>query len=223
MAAASYSLMNNVTNNRLTLNTARRNHNQPRASASLNIINQNSLSHLRFSIFSANQGLSLSTASQRSSLAHRKLYKKMDATVYASVQPGLPVPTPSPSGSNWKGWILGAFLSIILPLLRHKSPLLTLKSKVDMVVGTIDTVAEVIEMVAEGVEKVADQVADQLPEGHLKGAIECVESIAHEAAKDAHLADQFLDKIVEVEEGLLKKIESKETVEAQKQEDEAAQ
>lgn len=30
-------------------------------------------------------------------------------------------------------------------------------------------------------------------------------------------------QIVEVEEGLLKKIESKETVEAQKQEDEAAQ
>ncbi|KAI3852297.1 hypothetical protein MKX03_018942 [Papaver bracteatum] len=220
MAAISYSLMNNVTNNRLTLNTARQNHKQPQASASLNIINQNSLSHLRFSSFLENQGLSIS---QKSSLAHRKLYRKMDATVYASVQPGLPVPTPSPSGSNWKGWILGAFLSIILPLLRHKSPFLTLKSKVDMVVGTIDTVAEVIEMVAEGVEKVADQVADQLPEGHLKGAIECVESIAHEAAKDAHLADQFLDKIVEVEEGLLKKIESIETVEAQKQEDEAAQ
>ncbi|KAI3942223.1 hypothetical protein MKW92_029049 [Papaver armeniacum] len=204
MAATSYSLMSNVTNNRLTLNTGRRNYNQPPASASLNTIDQ------RFSSFLANQGLSLSMVTRRSSLVHRKLYKKMDATVYASVQPGLPVPTPSPSGSNWKGWILGAFLSIILPLLRHKSPFLTLKSKVDMVVGTIDTVAEVIEMVAEGVEKVADQVADQLPE-------------AHEAAKDAHLADQFLDKIVEVEEGLLEKIESKETVEAQKQEDEAAQ
>ncbi|KAI3952429.1 hypothetical protein MKX01_005296 [Papaver californicum] len=223
MAATSYSLMSNVTNNQLTLGTRGRKCDQPQAAGSLNIINQTLLSHLRFSSFLENQG-TLSMVSQRSSSAHRKLYKKMDPTVYASVQPGLPVPTPSPSGSNWKGWILGAFLSIILPLLRHRSPFLTLKSKVDMVVGTIDTVAEVIEMVAEGVEKVADQVADQLPEGHLKGAIECVESIAHEAAKDAHLADQFLDKIVEVEEGLLKKIESKENVETKKQEeDEAAQ
>lgn len=61
---------------------------------------------------------------------------------------------------------------------------------------TVEDVAEFVEMVAEGVEKVAEDVSDNLPAGKLKDAIDRIEEVAETAAKDAHLVDDFIDKVI---------------------------
>ncbi|KAF8404662.1 hypothetical protein HHK36_009550 [Tetracentron sinense] len=151
--------------------------------------------------FQANHGLfSLSTGHR----VHSKSDKKMDMTVYNSVEPGAPLsPGGTPSNSR-KFWILGAVSWIILPFLKHKwGPLLALKNKVDTVVDRVESVVDVVEMVAEKVEKIADEVADKLPEGgKLKDTVSFVEIIAKEAAKDANLAEEFIHKVEEVEKEL---------------------
>ncbi|KAI9200851.1 hypothetical protein LWI28_014084 [Acer negundo] len=61
---------------------------------------------------------------------------------------------------------------------------------------TAEHVAEIVEDVAEKVEKVAEEVADHLPQGgRLKDAVTLIENVAKETAKDAHLADQFIEKV----------------------------
>ncbi|KAI5324727.1 hypothetical protein L3X38_033800 [Prunus dulcis] len=72
--------------------------------------------------------------------------------------------------------------------------------EVDMIVDNVEAVVEVVEQVAEKVEEVADEIGDRLPDGKLKVAADLVESLAREAAKDAHLADQLIEKAEEVED-----------------------
>nr|DAD22032.1 TPA_asm: hypothetical protein HUJ06_023495 [Nelumbo nucifera] len=105
------------------------------------------------------------------------------------------------TNTKMRNWIFGMLISIILPFWRNKwAPLLTLKREVDTVVETIENVVNVVEVVAEEVENVADEIAKKLPEGgKLKEAVCAVEHIAKEAAKDAHLAEEFLEKVEEVE------------------------
>ncbi|XP_010272973.1 PREDICTED: uncharacterized protein LOC104608631 [Nelumbo nucifera] len=145
--------------------------------------------------FLANRGLLSLGILSFSGRVLNKTNTKMDVTVYSSVQPG-----GSPSNS-WRNWIFGMLISIILPFWRNKwAPLLTLKREVDTVVETIENVVNVVEVVAEEVENVADEIAKKLPEGgKLKEAVCAVEHIAKEAAKDAHLAEEFLEKVEEVE------------------------
>lgn len=64
-----------------------------------------------------------------------------------------------------------------------------------MIVDNVEAVVEVVEQVAEKVEEVADEIGDRLPDGKLKVAADLVESLAREAAKDAHLADQLIEKV----------------------------
>ncbi|KAK0577337.1 hypothetical protein LWI29_031506 [Acer saccharum] len=65
---------------------------------------------------------------------------------------------------------------------------------------TAEHVAEIVEDVAEKVEKVAEEVADHLPQGgRLKDAVTLIENVAKETAKDANLADQFIEKVEDVE------------------------
>ncbi|KAF4366745.1 hypothetical protein F8388_020107 [Cannabis sativa] len=124
------------------------------------------------------------------------------------------------TGAPWnsfQGWVLGLVISLILPFYRNKwGPLLSIKRKVDMAVNTVEAVAEAVEKVAEKVEDIADDIADNLPDnGKLKDAVLFIEKVAHETAKDAHLLDDFIEKVEELEE----KVES--FLEGSVQEDEA--
>lgn len=48
---------------------------------------------------------------------------------------------------------------------------------------------------AEKVEEIADEIGDHLPDGKLKGTFDLIENIAKETAKDAHIVDQFIEKV----------------------------
>uniref|UniRef100_A0A6N2MLG0 Pterin-binding domain-containing protein n=1 Tax=Salix viminalis TaxID=40686 RepID=A0A6N2MLG0_SALVM len=67
---------------------------------------------------------------------------------------------------------------------------------------TTETVAETVEKVADKLDKVAEDLADILPEGKLKQAVRVIEDIAEEAEKDAHLVDEAIEKLEEIEIGL---------------------
>ena len=45
-------------------------------------------------------------------------------------------------------------------------------------------------------EEVADEIGDHLPDGKLKGAFDLIENIAKETAKDAHIVDEFIEKVL---------------------------
>ncbi|KAK1555380.1 hypothetical protein Q3G72_025586 [Acer saccharum] len=122
--------------------------------------------------------------------------------VYSSTLPEPPlVPNSDPSPQSWKIWILGMVISVILPFWRNKwGSFQRLKNEVEAEMETAEHVAEIVEDVAEKVEKVAEEVADHLPQGgRLKDAVTLIENVAKETAKDAHLADQFIEKVEDVE------------------------
>ncbi|XP_065880480.1 uncharacterized protein [Euphorbia lathyris] len=120
--------------------------------------------------------------------------------VHAGVDPG-PVVSPDLSSIPWKNWIIGMLIAVILPFWKNKFwPLTKLKDRVDSIVENVEEVAEGIENVAEGIDKVAEELADHLPEGgRLQKAAMFVEDAAEQAAKNAHLLDQFIDKVQELE------------------------
>ncbi|XP_044475122.1 uncharacterized protein LOC123203030 [Mangifera indica] len=123
--------------------------------------------------------------------------------VYSGVQPGSSPPDCFPG--SWKMWLLGIALSAIFPFWANKwGPFKIFEKKIEAVVETVEDVAEFVEMVAEGVEKVAEDVSDNLPAGKLKDAIDRIEEVAETAAKDAHLVDDFIDKV----EGLEKQVDT---------------
>ncbi|XP_057974238.1 uncharacterized protein LOC131162099 [Malania oleifera] len=90
-------------------------------------------------------------------------------------------------------------LTIILPFLKHKwGPLLKLTREIETAAEATEHVTEMVEKVAEEVEKVTEEVVDELPEGgKLKKAVAFVENVAKETAKDAHLAQDIIEKVEE--------------------------
>lgn len=65
---------------------------------------------------------------------------------------------------------------------------------------TAELVVDVVEKVAEEVVEIADDLGDQLAEGgKLKCAVDFVENVAIEIAKDANLAQDVLHKVEKVE------------------------
>ncbi|XP_052190425.1 uncharacterized protein LOC127800062 [Diospyros lotus] len=124
--------------------------------------------------------------------------------VHGGLQSGGPLPSEPPPSlwPNTATWILAAMMTLGLPFLRHKwGPLFKFSKEAEAVVETADHVAEVIEDVAEGVEKVMEEVAGELPEGGRLGhAVEFIENVAQETAKDAHLAGDIIDKVEKMEE-----------------------
>ncbi|CAK9149029.1 unnamed protein product [Ilex paraguariensis] len=149
-----------------------------------------------------------------------KRTSKMDFAVFAGVQAGGPVPS-GPPPNSWKNWILGIVMTVILPLLSHKwGPLLKLKDGIETVVETAEEIAEAVEKVAEEVGKVAEEIADDLPEnGKLRNALTFIENVAKETARDAQLADEFIEKVEEVQEKLESFVE--EAIDEAKQKSEA--
>ncbi|KVI06829.1 uncharacterized protein LOC112509920 [Cynara cardunculus var. scolymus] len=135
--------------------------------------------------------------------------------------PGVPLPSGPPSGSM-RNWIVGIVLTFVLPFITHKwGPLIVLKNKVDTVVDTAEYIMETIEDVAERVDKVIDNITDELPENsRLRKTMEAVDGVVEGLAKSAHLANDIIDKVEEVEdklESLIIQEEVKEKEEVSKQ------
>ncbi|KAI7746012.1 hypothetical protein M8C21_005352, partial [Ambrosia artemisiifolia] len=117
--------------------------------------------------------------------------------------PGVPLPSGSPSGSM-RNWIVGIVLTFVLPFCTHKwGPLLLIKNKVDNVVNTAEYIMETIESVAEKVDNVIDNITDDLPENSsLRKTMEAVDELVEGVAKSAHIANDIIDKVEEVEDRL---------------------
>ncbi|KAJ8772228.1 hypothetical protein K2173_027405 [Erythroxylum novogranatense] len=132
---------------------------------------------------------------------------KMDMAVQSGSGAGPSLPS-DPFPGSWKVWIIGMVISAVLPFWRGKWwPLMNLKDTVESAVEAVDQVADIVEKVAEEVEKVAEAVADHLPEGEIKEAVEFVENLAEETAKGAHLAEEVIDKVEEIGKGVESLIE----------------
>ncbi|KAI3760773.1 hypothetical protein L1987_51172 [Smallanthus sonchifolius] len=125
-----------------------------------------------------------------------------------SIQPGNHPPT-GDSLSSWQQWI-GIITALIVPFFTRKwTSLLKIKDEVDTVVEETEKIVDRIEEVAETVDKVAKDVADHLPEGgKLRNAVVFVEGVAEEIAREAHLVDDFLHEVEEVEEKVELLVES---------------
>ncbi|XP_076909639.1 uncharacterized protein LOC143566991 [Bidens hawaiensis] len=117
--------------------------------------------------------------------------------------PGVPLPSGSPSGSM-RNWIVGIVITFVLPFCTHKwGPLLVLKNRVDNVVDTAEYIMETIEAVAEKVDNVIDHITDDLPENStLRKTMEAVDELVEGVAKSAHIANNIIDKVEEVEDKL---------------------
>ncbi|KAE8099958.1 hypothetical protein FH972_017900 [Carpinus fangiana] len=128
---------------------------------------------------------------------------KTKMAVCCGVLPGAPLPPlPSdPSPGSWKIWIFGMVATVIIPFLGNKwGPLLKLKREIDTAADRVEAVAEAIEKVADQVDKAAEDIADDLPAGgKLKEAVTFIEHLAEQAAKDAQLVDDTIEKAEEVE------------------------
>ncbi|KAJ9560421.1 hypothetical protein OSB04_005581 [Centaurea solstitialis] len=75
------------------------------------------------------------------------------------------------------------------------------KDEVDAVIDETEKITDYVEDVAETVDKVAKDVADHLPEGgEWRNAVVFVEGVAEEIAREAHLVEDFLHEVEEVEE-----------------------
>ncbi|XP_047269239.1 uncharacterized protein LOC107871972 isoform X2 [Capsicum annuum] len=107
------------------------------------------------------------------------------------------LPGKSPS-SEWKKWLLGFFLPILLPAFKNKvSPLQLLKSNVDKALKTVETMTEIVEEVAEEVEKVAEEVEKKLPgDSKFKESLDSIENLAKGAVKYANQAQDIIHKVV---------------------------
>ncbi|KAH0989180.1 hypothetical protein GBA52_000663 [Prunus armeniaca] len=127
---------------------------------------------------------------------------KMDVVVNG-VEPGTPLPSDPSSGTSWKLWLVGILISVVVPFWKNKWwPLQKFREQVETTLDSVEDVAELVEKVAGEVEKVADDIADHLPQGDLQKAARFVENVAREAAKDASLADDLIEKVEDVEKEL---------------------
>ncbi|KAI3685268.1 hypothetical protein L6452_34508 [Arctium lappa] len=121
-----------------------------------------------------------------------------------SCQPGNPLPPspPPPPPTSWQQWIFGLITTVIVPFFSRKwTKILKLKDEVDTVIEETEKIADYVEEVAETVDKVAKDVVDHLPEGgQWRNAAVFVEGVAEEIAREAHLVEDFLHEVEEVEE-----------------------
>ncbi|GMN35233.1 hypothetical protein TIFTF001_005166 [Ficus carica] len=105
------------------------------------------------------------------------------------------VPSNSDPGS-WKLWLVGVFMTVIIPFWRNKwSPLQKLQQKVEQVVDTAQAVTDMVDDVVEEVEKVADEIGDRLPEGKLREAAQHVEDLAHKTSESIDRLEDVLEKV----------------------------
>nr|GLL39707.1 uncharacterized protein LOC109184813 [Ipomoea trifida] len=110
-----------------------------------------------------------------------------------------------PSDNSWLGWAVG--LGVSLPLVTAQ--LIALSKQVEAAAEAVEKVAEVVEHVAHDVDKAAEDFKEKLPEGSLKNIVESIEHLAEETAKDAHIVEDLMDKVEEVDEKLVEFLSQK--------------
>ncbi|CAN6293753.1 unnamed protein product [Urochloa humidicola] len=103
---------------------------------------------------------------------------------------------------TWARLAIGSVIAAATPFLYSRwASFLRIQSEVEMVKDTIEVVAEVVEEAATVAEKVSSEVAEQLPEGgRLRTAAVLVEHASKEVAQEAHLAQDIIHKVDEIEE-----------------------
>ncbi|KAG8091388.1 hypothetical protein GUJ93_ZPchr0012g19911 [Zizania palustris] len=106
---------------------------------------------------------------------------------------------------TWARMAIGSVMAMAAPFLQSKwATLLRIRSEVEMVKDA----AEVVEEVATAAEKVSAEVAEKLPEhGTLRRAAVLVEHASKEVAEEAHLAQDIIHKVEEIEEDVKAMIE----------------
>ncbi|KAJ9560468.1 hypothetical protein OSB04_005628 [Centaurea solstitialis] len=109
---------------------------------------------------------------------------------------------PPPPPTSWQQWIFGLITTLIVPFFTRKwIKILKFKDEVDVVIERTEKITDYVEEVTETVDKVAKDVADHLPEGgEWRNAVVFVEGVAEEIAREAHLVEDFLHEVEEVEE-----------------------
>ncbi|XP_019190402.1 PREDICTED: uncharacterized protein LOC109184813 [Ipomoea nil] len=110
-----------------------------------------------------------------------------------------------PSDNSWLGWAVG--LGVSLPLVTAQ--LIALSKQVEAAAEAVEKVAEVVENVAHDVDKAAEDFKVKLPDGRLKDIVESIEHLAEETAKDAHIVEDLMDKVEEVDEKLVEILSQK--------------
>ncbi|PWA67974.1 hypothetical protein CTI12_AA313330 [Artemisia annua] len=118
--------------------------------------------------------------------------------------PGVPLPSGPPPSGSMRNWVVGIVLTFVLPFFTHKwGPLLLLKNKVDTAVNTVEYVVETIESVATKFDNVIDSITDDLPEdSKLRKSMVAFDELVEGVAKGAHIANDIIDKVEEVEDKL---------------------
>ncbi|PUZ39294.1 hypothetical protein GQ55_9G279200 [Panicum hallii var. hallii] len=103
---------------------------------------------------------------------------------------------------TWARLAIGSVLAAATPLLHSRwASILRIQSEVEMVKDAAEAVVEVVEEAATFAEKVSSEVAEQLPEGgRLRTAAVLVEHASKEVAHEAHLAQDIIHKMDEIEE-----------------------
>ncbi|XP_066379482.1 uncharacterized protein [Miscanthus floridulus] len=103
---------------------------------------------------------------------------------------------------TWARLAVGSILAAATPFLHSRWPsFLRIQSEVEMVKDTAEAVAEVVEKAATVAEKASSEVAEQLPEnGRLRAAAVLLEHASKEVGEEAHLAQDILHKVDEIEE-----------------------
>ncbi|XWS21457.1 hypothetical protein CRYUN_Cryun30bG0056400 [Craigia yunnanensis] len=163
-------------------------------------------------LFQRNQTCLTSLSAGGLGLQTNRNRKMNNMVVCCSLEPGAsPFPfNLFPGSNNWLLWALGMVISVCLSFTTSKwGPLLKLKNEADNILETAEHISDVVEEVAEKVEKIVDEVGDQLPDGgKLQAALEVVEDLAGETAKNAQLAGDLIDKVQEMEDKMESFMES---------------
>ncbi|KAE9605930.1 hypothetical protein Lal_00024840 [Lupinus albus] len=132
--------------------------------------------------------------------------RKMSMVVYANIPSENPLPVDPNSPGQWKIWILGTIVTILLSFSKGKwGPyLLQLKDKIGTTIDEIEEIADIVEEVSEKVDKVAEEAEKKLPKGKLQDAAEFIEKVAEDINKHTQNAEDALQKV----EGMEKELES---------------
>ncbi|CAL4933106.1 unnamed protein product [Urochloa decumbens] len=132
--------------------------------------------------FSASSG----AAGTRSPPALSRQYQEQDQTPFFT----------------WARLAIGSVLAAAAPFLHSRwVSLLRIQSEVEMVKDTVEVMAEVVEEAATVAKKASSEVAEQLPEGgRLRTAAVLMEHASKEVAQEAHLAQDIIHKVNEIEE-----------------------
>uniref|UniRef100_J3N274 Pterin-binding domain-containing protein n=1 Tax=Oryza brachyantha TaxID=4533 RepID=J3N274_ORYBR len=110
---------------------------------------------------------------------------------------------------TWARLAIASAVAAMAPFLQSKwAALLRIQSEMEMVKDAAEMAAEVAEEVAVAAERASAEVAEQLPEnGRLRRAAVLVEQASKEVAEEAHLAQDIIHKVEEIEEDVKAMIE----------------